>query len=118
VSLLTTSASRDGANVLSVHGDLDVSTASRLGTDVVAALATGVALVVVDLSDVSFLDSSGLGSLVLALRKAENAGVALRLVVTSSEVLALLATTGLDHVLPVRSSVEAALVDEAAAQDR
>jgi len=49
--------SRPGILVVSVHGDLDLHSADQLGDRLVAAVDRGVTLLVVDLSDVEFVDS-------------------------------------------------------------
>lgn len=53
-------ASYDGAVVVAVHGDLDVISAPAFRTALQRAVEAGRSLVVVDLADVSNLDSSGL----------------------------------------------------------
>lgn len=70
-TLTTQTERRDGIEILSVSGEIDLSTAPRLGLAVADAVADGVPLVL-DLTGVSFLDSAG--ARVLAL--AERAGVA------------------------------------------
>jgi anti-sigma B factor antagonist len=58
----------------------------------------------VDLSQVSFIDSTGLGVLVGAEKQMRDAGQALRLVVTQPQILRLLELTGLDQVFTVLSN--------------
>jgi anti-sigma B factor antagonist len=63
-------------------GEVDMSTAPRL-LEVIDAVSDAVRLVVVDLTGVSFLDSSGLNTLVKGQRRLASRGVGLRVVVPS-----------------------------------
>jgi anti-anti-sigma factor len=69
-------------DVLTVEasGEVDMSTAPRL-LEIVDAVSDVVRLVVVDLTGVSFLDSSGLNTLVKAQRRLSPRGIGLRVVV-------------------------------------
>ena len=62
--------------------------------------------VIVDLTDVTFMDSSGLNVLVLARRKAEAGRGELRLFGACRMVRNVLHMTGLDQVFPVHSTIE------------
>lgn len=73
----TTIAGRPG---LTVRGELDLSTSAELGSAVEAELAAGPAGLVVDLSALAFLDSSGARILVQSARNAEAAGVPLHVI--------------------------------------
>ena len=69
----------DGVTVAAFEGHIDVSRAPQLRTVLEELLAEPGARVVVDLSQVPFIDSSGLGILVTAHRKADGAGAAFAL---------------------------------------
>jgi anti-sigma B factor antagonist len=58
---------------------------------------------------VSFIDSTGLGVLVGAVRDVRAGGGDLRLVVTQPQIIRLLEITGLDEVFNVRSSTSDAV---------
>jgi anti-sigma B factor antagonist len=67
VPRLETSATRiGGANAIAVTGELDVETAPQLSEEVEIAVWSTVGAFVLDLSGVTFLDSSGLHSLLRA----------------------------------------------------
>jgi anti-sigma B factor antagonist len=103
VRLETTPA---GAAVLHVSGELDLATAPRLEEAV--ASAGHAAPIVIDLSGCTFLDSAGMRSLVNASRSTRPEG-RVHLVTTDPSILRVLEITGIDTVLAVHGSVEAAL---------
>lgn len=69
-----------GRLTLRVRGELDVATAPRLGEAVAEALESGPAALVVDLTDTSFLDSSGARQLARTARHCGEVGVAVQVV--------------------------------------
>lgn len=66
--------------VLRIHGEIDLLTGGELGAALHAWLRCGAGTVVVDLRGVSFVDCAGVGLLVETRRRAERAGVRLRVV--------------------------------------
>ena len=60
----------DGLDVLLVEGELDIATAPRMISSLNEALAEGETPLVVDLSQVLFMDSTGLALLMNARRRA------------------------------------------------
>jgi anti-sigma B factor antagonist len=97
-----TTAARATYTLVAPHGDLDIDTAPRLRRVAVDQLARGVELVV-DLSGVGFMDSSGVGCLVAIRREARRSGVELSLVCPEGPVRRVLALMKLDQVLALRS---------------
>ena len=67
------------------------------------------ASLVIDLTDVGFIDSTGLGVLVTTLKHVREVDGRLDVVVTSPRVLKVLAITGLDVVIPLHSTLDEAL---------
>lgn len=98
-----------GASVVRAEGEVDVSTAPALRQRLYELPES--AKVVVDLSEVTFLDSTGLGVLVAALKRVResDAGGDLRLVVTRPQVSKVLEVTGLSTVFSVFPSLDEAL---------
>lgn len=97
----------DGARVYRVGGDIDLATAP----DLEATLSTADAeVVVLDLADVGFIDSTGLRSIVAAHESAEADGAELR-IIAGSKVNRLLQITGLESRLRVFDSRADAGVD-------
>jgi anti-sigma B factor antagonist len=95
------------APLATVTGEIDVYSAPALRDGLTTLLAEGTG-VVVDLTAVGFLDSTGLGALVTARKTAEDHGVAMPLVCTAERILKLFTITGLDGVFTICASVEEA----------
>jgi anti-sigma B factor antagonist len=98
----------DSSSVLAIKGEIDVSTAPELRDRLLAVAQTGGETVIVDLSEVTFLDSTALGVLVSGLKRFRAEGGDLRLVVTGRSVAKVLEITGLVDVFSIFDSVEAA----------
>ena len=79
--------------------------------EAVEAAITPNARVVVDLTDVGFLDSTGLGVFVTAFKHVREVDGTLDLVVSSPRVLKVFTLTGLDVVIPLHDTVESALAE-------
>lgn len=94
--------------VVAVHGEVDVATAPRLRATLLDVLSQGDSNLIVDLSAVDFLDSTGLGVLIGALRRVRTAEGDLRLVCTSRRILRVFELTGLGRVFDVFPSLAAA----------
>jgi anti-sigma B factor antagonist len=90
----------DGAPLITLAGEVDLSHADALLRTALRALDTSDRLVV-DTSQVTFLDSAILGALVRVHRAAEERGATFSLVRPSKVVLRLLRLTGLDERLHV-----------------
>ena len=94
--------------VLCVAGAVDLSTATRLTTELVELIET-VPLLVVDLDQLTFLDSTGLSALVNAANTAAERGVGLRLARPTRNVGDLLAVTALDQLIPTFDTLDEAV---------
>ena len=98
-----------GVPVVAVSGEVDVYSAPALKEALAELLGTGATTVVVDLSGVGFLDSTGLGALVEARSATTEAGGTLPLVCSQQRILKLFTITGLDGVFAIHPTVAAAL---------
>jgi anti-sigma B factor antagonist len=97
-----------GFTVLSPRGDLDVATAERLREAVTDTLVAGDLDVMVDLAEVEFIDSTGLGALVGGRRRALALNGSFALVCADDHLLEVFRVTGLDKVLAIAGSVQEA----------
>ncbi|HEY4457055.1 MAG TPA: STAS domain-containing protein [Pseudonocardiaceae bacterium] len=95
------------AVVLTVAGEIDMTTAPALEDAVRQSLAEGPAMLVIDLSGAEFFSSAGIAVLMLAHRN--ESGVALRVVATDRIVLRPLELTGLTDDLAIYDSLDTAL---------
>jgi anti-sigma B factor antagonist len=94
--------------VLEVGGEVDVYTAPRLRERLVELVEQGARHVVVDLSRVEFLDSTGLGVLVGALKRLRAVNGTFKLVCAHERLLKIFRITALDRVFELYDTVEAA----------
>ena len=104
-------ATTAGTVVLRPSGRLNMVVAADLRQQLRGLVEGGSARVVVDLSDVESIDSSGLGALISGLKAARNAGGDLRISSPSAQVIAGLELTNLNRVLKPRESAEKAFDD-------
>ena len=96
--------SHDGYTVVWAHGEIDMATAPDLTQELAEAVSVNPCRVIVDLTQVTFMDSTGLSALVRARTEAGNGE--LRLVGASGMVCKVLRITGLEEVFPVHSTIE------------
>ena len=94
--------------VLAVSGEVDVATAPRLRERLVDLVTEGNHRIVVDLENVDFLDSTGLGVLVGALKRVRTHDGDLGLVCTQPRILKVFEITGLTKVFAIHKSVDEA----------
>jgi anti-sigma B factor antagonist len=97
------SSASDGAAVVRVVGEVDLSTIDELKTAVRSCLADSTAIVL-DLSELDFIDSSGLGAFVQLAKEAAAQGASFALTNVGSRTYRLLEITGLAAVFDVRKS--------------
>ncbi|MBV8303395.1 MAG: STAS domain-containing protein [Acidimicrobiia bacterium] len=97
-----TLSQRDGETVVSAAGELDVNTAPELREQLARLAADDVRRVVVDLTDVSFVDSTALSVLVSALKRLRQADGDLELASPSPSVRRVFEITGLTRLFTIR----------------
>ncbi len=95
--------------VLTLEGRLDGSTAPAFKERIKTLVSAGQARLVVDLAKLQFLDSSGLGVLVSALRLAGQSNGDVKIAKLTLELKALFALTRLNKVFDIHESVESAV---------
>ena len=86
-------SSGDGVVAIAVAGELDAASVSDLRTTVDAVSFEGVRTIVLDLGQLPFMDSTGLGALVGAKRNAERRGARFHLANPSRPIEKLLEVT-------------------------
>jgi anti-sigma B factor antagonist len=100
--------------VMSLRGQLDIDTAGTLGEVLDDLYLRGLTRIVVDLTDVTFCDSTGLSALVIAFHRANRAGGYLRLAGPRPFLLRVLTVVGIRETVPVYRSAAAACRGEVA----
>lgn len=105
----TARAVPDGYAVVCAHGEIDLATVSDLRQVLAEATAQPAPQVLVDLTAVTFMDSSGLHALISALRAAQSSGGDLKLVGAGSRVRKVIDLTGLDQLFPIHPTLTAAI---------
>jgi anti-sigma B factor antagonist len=110
IDLIVRSSVVGGWTVLSVEGEVDLYTAPAVREAAVGAMESGADHVLLDLTDVPFMDSSGLAVIVACLKRLRELGGDLAVVSPpSSPPTKLLSLTGLDQAIPTHTTVEEAL---------
>ncbi|MDQ4004677.1 MAG: STAS domain-containing protein [Actinomycetota bacterium] len=105
-NLLLEANERGDWTVLSVKGEVDLYTAPRLKERLTDLIGAGQTRVAVELHGVEFMDSTGLGVLIGALKRCKETGGTLALIAPREPVVKVLAITGLDKVFPIHGSVD------------
>src|SRR5665647_396737 len=109
VEVSVTSRPSGERTVVHVSGEVDVYTAPMLREELTALIDAEHTNLVVDLAEVSFMDSTGLGVLVGALKKIRTLGGELRLVIDQEKVLKIFRITALTQVFPIYATLDEAL---------
>lgn len=111
---LDITTSHSGARtVVHVSGEIDVYTVPSLRDRLDAEIERGEHELVVDLTGVTFMDSTGLGVLVGRLKLIRGVGGTMRLVSDHDRVLKVFTITGLDKVFEIYRTVDDAVAAEA-----
>ncbi|MBF4606804.1 STAS domain-containing protein [Curtobacterium sp. VKM Ac-1393] len=97
--------------VLECSGRLNMVSAPAFREAVAQVVADGRARVVVELSGVEFMDSSGLGALVGSLKTARQAGGDLRIAAPSEQVQMVLQLSNIDKILRTYPDGDSAVTD-------
>ena len=99
----------DDIVAVTLAGELDLYDAPALRASFHGLVESGAAVIVLDLTAVSFLDSTVLGTIVGLLRRVREEGGELRTVLPETTARRIFEITGLDAALDVRTSREEAL---------
>ena len=111
MDLTLTTRDAGGKTIVAVGGEIDVYTAPKLRDKITELVAGGVYDIVIDMEEVEFLDSTGLGVLVGGLKKVRAHDGSLDLVCTQDRLLKIFRITGLAKVFVIHDSADAALAN-------
>ena len=99
----------NGVTVVAPIGRLDVVGAPALKEAIANLAGNGPPKVIIDMEGVSFVDSTGLGSVIAALKQIRGSQGELRLAAPNQQARVVLELTTLDRVFPYYATVEEAL---------
>lgn len=99
----------DNVQLITLNGKMNAITVAELKTQLKKNIEEDATRIVIDLEGVDFIDSSGLSSLISALKGCREKGGYLRLVHIQKQVRHVFELTMLDRVFEMYPSVEAAL---------
>ena len=99
----------DRTTIVAVEGEIHVSTAPEFSAMLNATVEGGRTSLVLDLTDVMFIDSTGLSVLLNALRQVTHAGGQMAVVCSNPTVLRLFEITRLDTTFDIHAELEPAL---------
>jgi len=100
---------RDGVVIVTIHGRISEVEAERVESTLVSQVDEGATRIIVDLEDVSFITSSGLGAFMVAQARVYKRDGFVRLVRAQPLVRQILETTKLTRIFGRYDSVEEAL---------
>jgi len=99
---------QDDRLIVALDGDVDLNRAPEIRRLLLDGVARGLD-VLVDLSGVTYIDSSGIASLVEALQQAGKNGTCLGLIAVSADALKVFRLARLDKVFAIHPDLRAAL---------
>ena len=100
---------KDGIEVIDVAGTIDIYTAPRLRELLIDLVSTNSYQLIINLDQVEFLDSTGLGVLVGGLKRVRAHDGSLDLVCTQERILKIFRITGLTKVFGIHETVDQAI---------
>ncbi len=92
--------------VIRPSGILDGTQAVKFRQEISQLVQEGVEIIIVDFKDITFMDSSGLGALVLALKTVRSTGGRLFLCSINDQIKMLFELTSMDRVFEIFTSRE------------
>jgi anti-sigma B factor antagonist len=95
--------------IVRLPAEIDMANAEHVGEQLRSALTPGAAVVIADLTPTVFCDSAGARQLALAHDYARAHDAQIRFVIPDRDLLHVLTVTGLDQVLPIYPSLDAAV---------
>jgi anti-sigma B factor antagonist len=98
--------------VLSLEGEIDVYTSIQLKQDIAELLGTGVKYIVLNLSKVEYLDSTGLGVLIGTLKRLRENGGNLLIVGPAPRITRIFEITGLYKIFAIYTTEQEAATQE------
>ncbi|PSF37532.1 anti-sigma factor antagonist [Aphanothece hegewaldii CCALA 016] len=92
--------------VVQPSGILDSTQASKFRQEINELVQAQTEVIIIDFKDVTFMDSSGLGALVLSLKAVRSAGAKMFICSINEQIKMLFELTSMDRVFEVFASLE------------
>ncbi|MDO8682527.1 MAG: STAS domain-containing protein [Armatimonadota bacterium] len=102
---------RDGLKVLDVTGEIDVYTAPKFKDAVNSIISTGQNHLIINMENVTYMDSSGFGTLLSATKRLRPEGGTVNLVKCNNPISRMLRITRLDTIFGTYPSEDEAIAD-------
>ena len=102
----------DDVTVVSLGGEIDLATQGELRAMLNDQIVSGNVNLVLDLTDVSFLDSTGIGALIGTRRRVHAFQGSLVIVCPDETLLKIFTITGLEKVFDIRPTLDSALAGQ------
>lgn len=96
-------AQEKSQSIMTLKGEIDIYTASELREKLNDLVSEKESDVIVDLKDVTYMDSTGLGTFISALKHSNESHTNLKLIKANSRLYRLFEVTGLDDLIDVRA---------------
>lgn len=94
-------ANTKGIPIIRLNGELDAYTCAQLREEMIEVIENSSPNIVVDMSDVEYIDSSGLGTLVGGLKRSSEKGGKIAVVCVAGQIRKVFEITGLEKVFPI-----------------
>lgn len=95
----------EGQSIISLRGEIDAYTVTELKEAFGTIMKKEGQEVIVDLEEVTYMDSTGLGVFISALKSAKEHNSELKLVNIQDRVYRLFQITGLDEIMDVKAAI-------------
>ena len=97
--------------IVTVSGEIDLATQGSLRAQLNELVVAGQVDLILDLTDVTFVDSTGLGALIGTRRRVHAFHGSLALVIPDESVMKVFTITGLEKVLAIHDTLDSALAE-------
>ena len=111
ITLDTSTRDSDGLQILDISGEIDIYTTSQFKEAVNKIIATGQKHLVINMERVTYMDSSGFGTLLSAQKRIRPEGGTINLVKCNSPITRMLRITRLDTIFGAYISEEDAMAE-------
>ncbi|MFO5472469.1 MAG: STAS domain-containing protein [Dolichospermum sp.] len=87
--------------VIVISGNFNASTSSEFHKNIQEVIASDIKIVLIDCHSVTFMDSSGLGALVLTFKTLQESGIKMVICSINEQVRILFELTGIDSIFTI-----------------